>query len=155
MALTSTRSTKPVADMSNKTLGQHIARERKKLAELTAVELSGQELRAGKGDEALAQARAVTATIHAAEAERDRRRAMRVDSVTLGMRLRARREMEQRRKQPNPVADALGKVRAFGHPELHGSKLDTSRISAEEGEELRPSSFRDRTPRRIPRTRSR
>jgi hypothetical protein len=137
MALTSTRSTKPVADMSHKALDQRISRERKKLAELTAVELSGQELRAGKGDETLAEVRAVSASIHAAEAERDRRRAMSVDSVTFGMRLRARREMEQRRKQPNPVAGALSKVRAFAHPELLGSKLDTSRITPEEGAELK------------------
>ena len=30
-----------------------------------------------------------------------------------------------------------GKVRAFAHPELVGSKLDTTRISREEGEELK------------------
>jgi hypothetical protein len=137
MAVTSPRSEKPVSDMGNRALGQHISRERKKLAELGTVELSGPELRAGKGDEHLAEMNAVGASIQAAEAERDRRRAMSVDSGTHGLRLRARREMEQRRKQPNPVASALGKVRAFAHPELLGAKLDTSRISPDEGEELK------------------
>ena len=52
MAVTSPRSEKPVADMSNKALGQHIARERKRLAALQAVQLTGQQLRAGKATRA-------------------------------------------------------------------------------------------------------
>jgi hypothetical protein len=126
----------PIAEVSNKALGQHIARERKKLAELTAVELTGPELRAGKGDESLAEMRAVSASIQAAEAERDRRRVMSVDSATVGLRLRARREMEQRRRKPHPAKDVLGKITQFGHPELVGWMPDIYRLTPEEGVEL-------------------
>lgn len=137
MAVTKARSERPIADMNRRALDQFIRRERKKLAELTAIELSGQELRAGKGEESLAEMRAVSIGIQAAEAERNRCRTMTVDSATVGLRLRARREMEKRRKQSNPVERSLSKVRAFAHPELLGSKLDTARLSAEEGKELK------------------
>ena len=52
MAVTKPRSQKPIADMNNRGLDQLIRRERKKLAELKAVQLTGQQLRAGKATRA-------------------------------------------------------------------------------------------------------
>ena len=44
-------------------LRQEIAGQRKRLRELAAIELSGQELRAGKGDDVLAQIQATGAAM--------------------------------------------------------------------------------------------
>jgi hypothetical protein len=52
-------------------------------------------------------------------------------------RLLAVREMDKRRRSPNPASSALASVRTFAHPELVGAKLDTSRLSEEEGTELK------------------
>jgi hypothetical protein len=135
MAIAKPRAEKPIPEMNDKLLGQHIARGRKKLAELVALEVSSQELRAGKGEEILAEARAVRATVEAAEAERSRRQA-RPDTETIGLRLRARRAMEERRRKPHPAKDVIGKIARFAHPELVGWQPDIYRLTAEEGQEL-------------------
>lgn len=128
---------RPLHELSDRQLDARLKKDTKAFAALRAAPTpTSQELRAGVGERRLEEMRTIGKNIELANAEKNRRFEAKSNLHGLSDRLRARRTVESRAARPHPAAQALAKVRSFAHPELAGVKLDTGRLSEEEGKEL-------------------
>lgn len=120
-------------------------RKRMADAQRTMQEIEAQDAReivaAGKADEKLAEAKRALSVIEAGKTElAARRREAVIPNMEVARGWRERQdERDARRKVRQPIVDALKRVATFSHLELKAEKLDPSRLSDEEGAELKSS----------------
>ena len=131
-----TKTVKPLEDLSDKALRERLARGEQVLAELEGAD-ARDVVRAGKADENLEQMRSTIASLGAVEAELARRGAEsgreRVRSLLEAAPLRRRwRDEADERKALQERTGVLSNVLRFGHPELAGERLDPERLGAEQ-----------------------